>query len=357
MEEERAGSATEAPVRFLVEPTINESNRGTNSLRIQWLTDVDADSRVEFAVDYPPYSRSSFDARLVRTHGLTLSNLQPHTLYHYRVSSAAPGRRAGVSRDFVICTRPMATNLLLNPGFEEGSGASPRSVVPGWNKSGNLDARASDGTWFGSLPRHGGAWFLQGALNGGSSDGVVFQRVSGTTPGLEYTFSAWVTTWPMENGTWKYDVWNAQGRLIYMRLGLDPTGGTNVAAATVQWTPRMYSHRHYSNLAKAAVAQSSNLTVFVSMKGDGVQWHLYGIDDAVLSHEEIPARFESPSMGPDGVFRSTLYGRAHRTNVVEASVDFRDWVAVTNLVNPGGESLFEDRWMPEGRFYRTRTLP
>jgi hypothetical protein len=47
----------------------------------------------------------------------------------------------------------------------------------------------------------------------------------------------------------------------------------------------MYSHRHWTNFAKSAVAQGSAVTVFVSMKGDGGQWHLYGLDDAVLTTE------------------------------------------------------------------------
>jgi len=89
-------------------------------------------------------------------------------------------------------------------------------------------------------------------------------------------------------------VWQDQNRLIYMRLGLDPTGGTNVNAGTVQWTPRMYSHRrstteyskNWTQFAKRVVAQSTNLTVFIHMKGDGVQWHLYGVDDCALTHEE-----------------------------------------------------------------------
>src|SRR4030095_653502 len=195
VEEERSGSATRPAVQILLNPSINENNRETNTLRIQWLTDVDADSRAEFAADYPPYTGSVYDNRPLRSHAITLTNLQPHTLYHYRVTSAGADLRPVISRDCVVRSRPAAKNLLLNPGFEEGSGASPRAAIPGWSKTGGLDVRASDGTWFGSLPRRSGNWFLQGALNGASSDGIVFQRVAGVTPGLEYTFSGWVTTW------------------------------------------------------------------------------------------------------------------------------------------------------------------
>src|SRR2546423_1193391 len=120
-----------------------------------------------------------------------------------------------------------------------------------------------------AAPSSSGSWLMEGAVNGSTSDGGVLQTVP-VTNGLDYTFSAWVTTWPRENSALKYDVWNNQGRLIYMRLGIDPTGGTNWNAATVQWTPRMYSHRrsttdyskNWTQLAKRVVAQGTNLTVF-----------------------------------------------------------------------------------------------
>jgi hypothetical protein len=284
MEEEAEGSATMAPVHFTSDPTVSEADRGTTEIVVRWNTDVPSDSKVEFAEETPPYSRSVFDATPKTDHVITLPALTPHTLHHYRVTSAATDRRPGIFRDQVICTRPAAPNLLTNPGFELGSGASPRAIT-GWTATGQLDLKASNGSWFSNLPPHTGNWLAQGSLNGSTSDAYLYQRVSGTVPGRRYTFSAWVTTWPRENNTFKYDVWQDQGRLITMRLGIDPTGGTDPAAATVQWTPRMFSHLHWTNLAKSAVAKENACTVFISMKGDGVQWHLYGIDDVALSTE------------------------------------------------------------------------
>ena len=285
MEEESLGSATRPAVRFLSDPSVSEAQRGTNRLTITWTTDVASDSRVEYALDTPPYTHTAHDPTPVVAHSVTLSNLQAHALYHFRVSSGRTDCRDGVFRDQTLCTRPAAPNLLANPGFEQGTGSSPRSPIAGWSTTG-LDLRASDGTWFGGLPPHIGSWFAEGAVNAGSSDGYLYQRVTSAVPGKTYTFSAWVTTWPRENDAWKYDVWQSQGRLTSMRLGIDPTGGTNPTNSTVRWTPRMYSHLHYTQLAKTATAQGNTMTVFVSMKGEGMQWHLYGIDDCVLSTEE-----------------------------------------------------------------------
>src|SRR2546427_2076815 len=165
-------------------------------------------------------------------------------------------------------------------------------------------------------------------------------------------------TAPRENGTWKYAVWNNQGRLIYMRRGIDPTGGTNPTAVSVQWTPRMYSHRHYSNVAKTAVAQSTNVTVFISMKGVGVEWHLYAVDECVLSHEDIPTRFSHASIGANGVFQSTVASKANRTNAFESSVDLRSWSPLTNVLNKTGLLQWADPGATNygRRLYRAHVL-
>ena len=357
MEEENEGSAADSSVRITSDPYVPQADRTTNQFRITWTTDVPSDSAVAYAAEHPPYVAGESDVEtLGLNHSMTLTGLQPHTMYHFRVKSAAPNRRPAVSRDFVICTRPAASNLLVNPGFEDGTGPSPRSTIPGWTKTAGVDIRTSDGSWFWSLKPTNGTWLLQGTVNGSSSDASIYQRVSGVTPGSEYTFSAWVMTAMRENSAWKYDVWNSQSRLIYMRLGIDPTGGTNAANATVQWTPRLYSHRHYTQLATTAVAQSSNLTVFISMKGDGGEWHNYCVDDCALTHEDLPLRFDAPAVLPDGALQLTLLGKANRSNFIEGSSAFANWNTVTGVWNSTGRITTTNR-LPSGttnRFFRAR---
>ncbi len=354
MEEETPGSATKPTVQITTGPTVTEDDRGTNRLTIRWTTDVPAGSRVEYAAENPPYTESAAEPRLTTDHAITVSGLRPHAMYHLRVQSAAAGLRRAVSRDFVICTRADQPNLLANPGFEEGTGASPRKSFPGWKRGGGVDLGASDGTWFWGLKPHSGQWLLEGAVNGSSSDGYVYQRVA-VTSGKSYTFSAWLTTWARENDTWKYDVWKNQGRLIYLRLGLDPTGGTNPSAATVQWTPRMYSHLRFTNLAKTAPAQSDFVTVFISMKGEGVQWHLYGVDDCVLTETSAtPPRLAAPTILPTGKFQMVLHGAPGGASIIEGSSDLKDWWPLTILPNPTGAAAFTDGEAPNfsRRFYR-----
>ncbi|HEY5910182.1 MAG TPA: hypothetical protein VJA21_06210, partial [Verrucomicrobiae bacterium] len=256
MEEQTAGSAALRTVKVVAGPQVLENERNTNSLTVRWTTDFPSDSKVEFAFDTPPYTRSVYNPQPVISHAVTLTGLKPNAMYHYRVSSAASSYRTGTAQDMVICTKASQTNLLLNPGFELGSGAGPSRPVVAWTAGGNLDIKESNGTWFWGIPPHSGGWLLEGAVNNNVSDGYIYQQVP-VTPGKNYTFSAWVTTWLREGNPdrWKYDVWNDRNRLIYMRLGIDPYGGTTPQSGNIQWTPRMYSHMRYSNLAKTATAR------------------------------------------------------------------------------------------------------
>lgn len=357
MEEEKEGSILRPTVRLLAGPEVAEAERGTNSLTVRWTTDVPADSAVEFAADTPPYTRTAKDLALVTSHSVVLSGLKPHTLYHYRVSSGTPGWSTGVSRDRVICTRPVLPNLLLNPGFEEGIATTAASrPLTNWTATAGIDIKEANGTWFWGLLPHTGGWLMEGAVNGSASDASIYQRVP-AVPGKSYTFSAWITTWHRENNAWKYDVWDNLGgsRLIYVRLGIDPYGGTNPQASTVQWTPRLYSHRHYSNVAKTAVARAANITVFVSMKGDGGEWHLYGVDDCVLTETAVAQPYWSePRINPDGSFTARIVGDPGMTNFIEVSGDLSAWSLLRILPQTNASTLFADPAASEytNRYYR-----
>jgi hypothetical protein len=359
MEEESAGSALRKPVA-IEDLAVLEAERTTNRMTIAWRTAVPADSKVEFAPSNPPYSMQAYDPEPVTMHRLTVTGLLAHTLYHLRASSTPTNNnlRTGVSRDIVAVTRPMGGNLLANPSFEQGTGPSPRAI-PGWTTGGSLQIKAADGNWFGSLKPTNGAWLCQGAMNGSDSDGYVYQRVNGVTPGEDYTFSAWVMTAPQENGTWKYDVWNDPNRLIHMRLGIDPSGGTNIQGTQLQWTPRMYSHRRYSQLAKRVIAQSTNLTVFVSMKGTISEWHLYAVDDCALTHEYAPARLAVMGILTNNRVQMSLTGPASRTFRIEASTDLQAWSPIASYFSDNGSIQFAIPAVTnyQHRFFRARRLP
>lgn len=358
MEEASPGSATRAAIRFISDPAVGEADRGSRTLTVRWATDQPSDSQVEWAPLHPPYTRRLHQTQLATQHAVTLDGLRAHTLHHFRVRSEAPGFKPAISRDFVICTQPATSNLLANPGFEIGSGGSPRKPVYGWTAMGStensLDMAAADGTWFWGLKPRTGAWLFQGAANNSAADGCLFQRAP-AVPGRHYTFSAWVCTSMRENDDWKYDVWQDRNRLSWVRLGIDPAGGSNPAAATVEWTPRFYSHRRFANAAHGATAQGDFLTVFVEMKGAGGQWHLFGVDDCVLTETApSPPEFSAFEISTEALPRMTITADPGRTIVVESTSDFHSWETLANLANPTGIVEFSD---PDparepGRFYR-----
>jgi len=303
MEEASSGSAARGHVRIMAGPDLPDAERGSDHLLVRWTTDVPSDSRVEFAVDHPPYTGLVSDEGLVTDHSLMLTGLQAHALYHLRVRSSAAGLNEGISRDVVITTMPAGENLLQNPGFEEGTGSSPRDVIPGWTRGTGLDLKTSDGSWFSSIPPRAGNWLLQGAISGGNPDSYVQQRVPGLVAGERYTFSAWVSTWMRENNQFKYDVWNDPGRLSHVQLGIDPNGGTDPDAPGIVWTPRLYSHLYYSNPALTAQAVGDAVTVFIRFRGNGGQWHLYGVDECVLTGENAPPVPARAEIDPEGQLR------------------------------------------------------
>lgn len=305
MEEESAGSATMATVGFATFPYVLPAERGSDRVTLRWTTDVPSDSTVEYSAWTCPYTNTYYDSTLVTTHTALITGLQPNTMYHFRVRSAASGRRPGVTRDFVVCTTEDTANLLANPGFESGSGSSPRPIT-GWTTTG-LDLRASDGTWFGEVPPYSGSWLCEGATNGTSPDAYLYQTVP-ATPGADYSFTAAIGSWMMENGTWKYDVWDKTDRLDYLRIGIDPYGNNSPGATSIIWSPQFYSHLRYSTVGIRATAQAANVTVLISLRGVGGYgdyWHIYGVDDCRLSEVTTFTPFSLHDLKanqPDGVF-------------------------------------------------------
>lgn len=151
-------------------------------------------------------------------------------MYHFRVKSAASLYKTAVSRDVVACTINETPNLLGNPSFEEGTGASPRAIAsPPWVT--NTDLKASSGNWFNGVPPYAGSWLAHCATNGSTFDAYVRQTVP-AIPGVDYNFTLALYTVMKENNTEKYDEWKKEARLDYVKIGIDPTGGTDRTAAS-----------------------------------------------------------------------------------------------------------------------------
>ncbi|MBN1350064.1 fibronectin type III domain-containing protein [candidate division KSB1 bacterium] len=95
------------------------SDLTTHSVRIQWSTDEEATSRIEYGLS-TGYGTSFQDTTLVLEHDLVLEGLQPSTTYHYRVTSSDRwGNGPTKSKDMTFKTDDIVLSLdsyVKNPG-------------------------------------------------------------------------------------------------------------------------------------------------------------------------------------------------------------------------------------------------
>ncbi len=98
----------------------------TTGATIGWTTDVASSSQVDYGPTTTYGSSTSLDATQVTTHSQAVTGLQPATLYHYRVKSAASGGTLAVSGDFTFTTATPPPPAISNvaAGSITGSGAT-----------------------------------------------------------------------------------------------------------------------------------------------------------------------------------------------------------------------------------------
>lgn len=305
MEEESAYSAIRPAVQFTTYPAVAVADRGTRSLTVRWTTDVASDTTVEYGAWNANYTNTYYSSALTTDHVAILTGLEPNTMYHFRVTARTSGYKANVTRDLVNATINETPNLLVNPSFEEVPPGPPnhsRAIAAPWYFSG-FGWQAADGNYFASVPPYTGGWFADPAINGAAAHGYAYQTVP-ATPGTTYNFTAAIYTHILE--TEKKDVivgssppvkvpyirfkgWNVDTEIDYVRLGIDPTGGTDKTSANIIWTPAMYSHDSWTVAGVKATASADHITVFVKMDNNSSAFHIYGIDDCRLSADYPPA--------------------------------------------------------------------
>lgn len=262
--------------------SINVS-RGVDTATISWTSTASNESYVVYGAN-TPYTNRSDDTNSTN-HSVTLTGLLPNTLYHYKVVSKAAGKRDGVSSDMVFVTNPLTPNLLTNPGFETGS------ISPWMNVgSGGIQNYPSGGSssFFGAKA-HSGNYMHASASNGGQITGGCYQRVA-VTPGRTLRARAWLWTWQVDplNATMDYTVAG--------RVGIDPTGGTDVDSGNIVWSNRVaaqdllatYTNGAWTEVWTSTTAVSNYATVFIKSGADhALTWIIYAHDDFVLTQDPI----------------------------------------------------------------------
>lgn len=188
------------------------------------------------------------------------------TLAGYQ-SASVPGVEVLEGETTVVnFTLTPLSNFLVNPGFETGD-------LTGWTTWGSVDG-VIDGPWFNGVDAHSGTYFLGSAASYGTKNGGVWQQAYVPAAG-DYEASVWAWTWQR----------GGQPSDCVARLGVDPTGGTDYTAGTVQWTNWVYTNAQWQQLTKqVSVASPRVVTVFLQFQQTwAIEWHVNGFDDAVLA--------------------------------------------------------------------------
>jgi len=209
---------------------------------------------------------------------------------------------------FILGISPIAaqeTNLLTNPGFEDGftsrSGDAPINVALSWEPwhvprtSGMPSFQNVQPKYIASSAANAEGIFPR-TRNGSDAqiyysffdthDGGLYQQVSGLTPGSEVRFSVYAHIW---SSTFTDVDQSEEPGDVAFRVGIDPTGGTDGESSDVEYsTPAVFydSFRQYSIIA---TAESDTITVFIrSSFANPVQNTQIYIDDAVLAVTSAP---------------------------------------------------------------------
>jgi len=174
-------------------------------------------------------------------------------------------------------------NLLQNPSFEEPYGIIPgkencRIAIP-WvayyyegspeqTRNGYLLAPeykpAFRSDYPGNRVRSGDRaqqWFH----SYGNFEGGIYQQVPNIHPGTRVRFEIWAMSWSCDRES-KGNCDKATSgdpSPMHLRIGIDPTGGTDARSAAIVWSPENNAYDAWTLLQVEAVAQRPAVTVFV----------------------------------------------------------------------------------------------
>ncbi len=180
--------------------------------------------------------------------------------------------------------------LLTNPGFEAPFGAqgvangwlpwyvTPDSVnypstcannssgtckpygVPSYNPAQPQDTRVPPRSISGNAQKWGSSFYVYIA--------GVYQQVSGLTPGARLNFSAYTQAFNCSDDRGCFGATGNPGYSYepgqnFLRVGIDPTGGTDPFSSNVVWSPYANPLDAFVQQSVEAVAQGDKATVFV----------------------------------------------------------------------------------------------
>ncbi len=168
---------------------------------------------------------------------------------------------------------PRQQNLLQNPSFEGSfnqfahfsTAIMADKWLPWWREQGG-----GDEAWKNRMPEYKPAAPYQNRIHSGGNAqqyftyygthiGGIYQSVGGIVAGSRLRFTIWGHAWA---GGGNDANKSEGGGPMHMRIGIDPTGGTNPWAASVVWSGEQNPLDVWSSFSVEAVARANSATVF-----------------------------------------------------------------------------------------------
>jgi hypothetical protein len=217
-------------------PAISAVSAGSPSssgTKITWTTSTVSNSQVAYGLTSSYGTLSGLGTALVTSHSVTLTGLQPSTLYHYQVQSTDSSGNLSTSADFTFTTAAVPVGpqpiFLLHADATEVSGITNGSTVtPSTGPtglSGSVVVKGTGSVNFAAAQVGNGVYFLNCCANtntayykfSGMGVGAVFPSTGQATLYLEsrYTFAQRKTSAPSARFAFDVRDNNASNHVFY----------------------------------------------------------------------------------------------------------------------------------------------
>ena len=148
----------------------------TVSAVVEWATDENADSKVEYGTTSGSYANTIDDGNYVTAHSFTLTGLTPGTTYFYRVTSADQYGNTTVSDEFSFTTLAVMVNTIDMTKIKVISSVQAEALITVLSDGLPVEGAIVDITWSGSdtgsvqgvTGTNGEVTFLSNAANVGA---------------------------------------------------------------------------------------------------------------------------------------------------------------------------------------------
>lgn len=255
---------------------------GRGAMQCTWRTTLPCKGRLAYGTARDQYAwLSEEESAESTTHEIILRDLTPGAAYHLRPLASAGTHPSATGPDFRYI-QPLH-NAIYNAGFELGGLGG---YAFGWEAMYG-DAHQYDGDHIHPKRRRSGLHSAMMTMHGGLKrklNATYMTRVT-TRPGTEYTFHAYTYG---ESGQYQDGATTSD---TYRRIGTDPTGGTDTAAPTVQWSAWLNDEEQWSLQHVTATAMGEVVTLFFHAESpfQNPEYYIAGIDDTGFIAVSQPA--------------------------------------------------------------------